>query len=85
MSTLRHLSQCWGSLCMAVCERAYQNTGAARNPVYPAPHGAQPYGRVATEVFTEKLVRSRMLGRTNYFVSDPELVGRVLVDDSTSW
>jgi cytochrome P450 len=34
------------------------------------------------EVFTEKLVRSRMLGRTNYFVTDPELVGRVLVDDA---
>jgi cytochrome P450 len=34
------------------------------------------------EVYTERLVRSRMLGRTNYFVTDPELVGRVLVDES---
>jgi len=34
------------------------------------------------EVYTDKLVRSRMLGRTNYFVTDPELVGRVLVDEA---
>ena len=34
------------------------------------------------EVYTDPLVRTRMLGRTSYFVSAPELVQRVLVDEA---
>ena len=62
-------------------ERSYQNSWTARDAVDPAPYSVQPHGW-PPDVFTEKLVRSRMLGRTNYFVTDPEPVGRVLVDDA---